>query len=164
MTYNVGDIFKLDEEYTERANFCNENGYYIEEIESLEDGTRQFQIKKVSEPSLDEVRQRMKISMKSRMESKRESLTCTYHEDEFRCNKLAQNNMNTLVSLAQMDSTKNFRIRSATEVTHTLTAKEVLELALLMVDAVDRLHDEYWEVKDQIARAESFDELDSIEF
>lgn len=56
MSYNIGDIFTLDEEYTERANFCNENGYYIEEIEPLEDGTRQFTIKEPYMPSLEEIK------------------------------------------------------------------------------------------------------------
>jgi len=51
MNYNVGDIFTDDEFYTDRANFCNKNGYYIEEIEPLEDGTRQFQIKAPQEPT-----------------------------------------------------------------------------------------------------------------
>lgn len=54
MTYKINDVFTLDEEYTERVNFCNENGYYIEEIESLEDGTRQFTIKEPAKLTLDE--------------------------------------------------------------------------------------------------------------
>lgn len=56
MTYKINDIFTLDDEYTERANFCNENGYYIEEIEPLEDGTRQFTIKEPYIPSLEEAK------------------------------------------------------------------------------------------------------------
>lgn len=56
MKYKINDIFTLDEEYTERANFCNENGYYIEEIEPLEDGTRQFTIKEPYMPSLEEIK------------------------------------------------------------------------------------------------------------
>lgn len=54
MTYKINDIFTLDEDYAERVNFCNENGYYIEEIESLEDGTRQFTIKEPAKLTLDE--------------------------------------------------------------------------------------------------------------
>lgn len=56
MKYKINDVFTLDEEYTERANFCNENGYYIEEIEQLEDGTRQFTIKEPTKPSLEEIK------------------------------------------------------------------------------------------------------------
>lgn len=60
MSYNIGDIFTLDDEYTERANFCNENGYYIEEIEQLEDGTRQFTIKEPAKPSIEELADRVR--------------------------------------------------------------------------------------------------------
>lgn len=56
MNYNVGDIFTDDEFYTDRAIFCNENGYYIEEIEPLENGTRQFQICKPAEKTLEELK------------------------------------------------------------------------------------------------------------
>lgn len=53
MNYEINQIFTDDDDYTSKANWCNENGCYIEEIESLEDGTRQFQIKqceKIEEP------------------------------------------------------------------------------------------------------------------
>ena len=63
--YEIGQIFTDDEEYTERANFCNENGYYIEEIESLEDGTRQFQIKEVAKPSLEEIKAQKLVKLSS---------------------------------------------------------------------------------------------------
>lgn len=60
MSYNIGDIFTLEDEYTAIANFCNENGYYIEEIEPLEDGTRQFTIKEPTKPSLEELANRVR--------------------------------------------------------------------------------------------------------
>ena len=53
MEYEIGLIFVDDDDYTNKAKWCNENGYYIAEIEPLEDGTRQFQIKqceKIEEP------------------------------------------------------------------------------------------------------------------
>ena len=56
MTYNVGDIFTNDKEYTVRAQFCNDNGYFIQEIEPLENGTRQFQICAPAEKSLSELK------------------------------------------------------------------------------------------------------------
>ena len=44
--YNIGQIF--EKTYTpDVAMWCNSNNCYIEEIEPLEDGTRQFQIKEV---------------------------------------------------------------------------------------------------------------------
>ena len=52
--YEIGLIFVDDEDYTNKAKWCNENGYYIEEIEPLEDGTRQFQIKQIPQKTEDE--------------------------------------------------------------------------------------------------------------
>ena len=53
MKYEIGLIFVDDADYSNKAKWCNENGCYIEEIKPLEDGTRQFQIKrceKIEEP------------------------------------------------------------------------------------------------------------------
>ena len=44
--YNIGQIF--EKTYTpDVAMWCNSNNCYIEEIQPLEDGTRQFEIKEV---------------------------------------------------------------------------------------------------------------------
>ena len=56
MNYNVGDIFTDDEFYTDRANFCNENGFFIEEIEPLENDIRQFKICTSKEKTLSELK------------------------------------------------------------------------------------------------------------
>lgn len=45
--YNVGDIFYLDSEYANRAEWCNENKKVIVEIEPDENG-RRFQIQNFS--------------------------------------------------------------------------------------------------------------------
>ena len=53
--YSINQIFTDDADYSNKANWCNENGCYIAEIEPLEDGTRQFQIKqceKIEEPQI----------------------------------------------------------------------------------------------------------------
>lgn len=52
--YEVNQIFIDDKDYPNKAKWCNENGYYIDEIEPLEDGTRQFQIKQMSQKTEDE--------------------------------------------------------------------------------------------------------------
>lgn len=62
--YNLNDIFYEDAEYSARANFCNENGYLIKEIEADEHG-RRFQICEPPEPTeeeiLDELRERREL-------------------------------------------------------------------------------------------------------
>ena len=54
MEYEIGLIFVDDKDYTNKAEWCNENGCYIAEIEPLEDGTRQFQIKQIPQKTEDE--------------------------------------------------------------------------------------------------------------
>ena len=54
MEYEIGLIFVDDEDYTNKANWCNENNCYIEEIEPKEDGTRQFQIKQIPQKTENE--------------------------------------------------------------------------------------------------------------
>ena len=53
MEYEIGLIFVDDKDYTNKAKWCNENGCYIAEIEPLEDGTRQFQIKQIPQKTED---------------------------------------------------------------------------------------------------------------
>lgn len=55
MTYKIGDIFTNDKEYTARATWCNDNGYFIQEIEQ-ENGVRRFQICAPKEKSLSELK------------------------------------------------------------------------------------------------------------
>lgn len=52
--YEIGLIFADDKDYSNKASWCNENGCYIEGIEPLEDGTRQFQIKQIPQKTEDE--------------------------------------------------------------------------------------------------------------
>ena len=54
MSYEINQIFPNDEDYTNKAKWCNENGCYIAEIEPLKDGTRQFQIKQIPQKTEDE--------------------------------------------------------------------------------------------------------------
>ena len=54
MSYEINQIFTDDNDYANKAEWCNENGYYIEEIKPLEDGTRQFQIKQMLQKTEDE--------------------------------------------------------------------------------------------------------------
>ena len=52
--YNIGDIFYLDNEYSARAKFCNENGYVLKEIEPDEKG-RRFQIQDLPELTEEQI-------------------------------------------------------------------------------------------------------------
>lgn len=63
MNYEVGLIFVDDEDYSNKADWCNANGCCIEETEPKEDGTRQFQIKKLKEPTEAERLEELKASI-----------------------------------------------------------------------------------------------------
>jgi len=52
--YKIGDIFGLDDDYSKKAQFCNDNGLMIVEIEP-ENGKRRFQIKAVPQPTQPEL-------------------------------------------------------------------------------------------------------------
>lgn len=54
--YKLGDIFYLDDEYSARAEFCNQNGLRIVEIESDVNG-RRFQIQEWEQPTEHEIAQ-----------------------------------------------------------------------------------------------------------
>ena len=51
--YEVNQKFIDDKDYSNKAKWCNENKCYIEEIEPLEDGTRQFQIKQIPQRTFE---------------------------------------------------------------------------------------------------------------
>ena len=53
--YKVGEIFGINDEYTERAMFCNENHLCIEEITKDTDTERKFQIQELPKKTDDEI-------------------------------------------------------------------------------------------------------------
>lgn len=52
---NIDDIFSEDEHYSERAEWCNANGCYIDEITQPDDVVRYFQIKEIAPPTDEEL-------------------------------------------------------------------------------------------------------------
>ena len=65
----LNDIFYDNERYSEYADFANQNGYCIQEIEPLENGERRFQICTQKEKTLDELKSE-KLSELTLMTSK----------------------------------------------------------------------------------------------
>lgn len=51
--FKIGEIFYLDEKYSERAKFCNNNNLMIVELEPDENG-RRFQIQTIPEPTQED--------------------------------------------------------------------------------------------------------------
>ena len=92
--------------------------------------------------------------LKAQMVAKRNVLTCHYDGDEFDCNTNAQNNINSLLLFAEtMKDDATVSIRSSNEATHNFTKVQLNELSALMVQAVNTLYAQYWELKDALAKA-----------
>lgn len=70
--YHLNDVFRDDGEYSARAEFCNKNGYCIEEIEP-DEGGRRF---KISNLILSEEQKKRNVidSLKTELEKIKEDI------------------------------------------------------------------------------------------
>jgi hypothetical protein len=159
--YEINQIFTDDEDYTNKANWCNENGYYIEEIEPLEDGTRQFQIRTPPVKPLADAQEEKHAELKSIMRTRRNAIQVEFEGDTFDANESAQENMIVLLKAFDLGAPA-VQIRSATEVTHTFDKDTCQQLSLAMLQAVQALYAEYWELKNQLAACETVAEVEAI--
>ena len=101
--------------------------------------------------------------LKTQMVAKRDALTCYYDGDEFDCNTNAQNNINSLLLFAEtMKDDATVKIRISNEATHNFTKVQLNELSALMVQAVNTLYAQYWELKDALAKATTAEEVNAI--
>lgn len=101
--------------------------------------------------------------LKAQMVAKRDVLTCHYDGDDFDCNTNAQNNINSLLLFAEtMKDDATVSIRSSNEATHNFTKAQLNELSALMVQAVNTLYAQYWELKDALAKATMVEEVNAI--
>ena len=159
--YSINQIFTNDEDYANKANWCNENGCYIAEIEPLEDGTRQFQIKAPQEPTLEELKEEKHAQLKAVMQTRRNAIQVEFGGDTFDANESAQENMIVLLKAFDLGAPA-VQIRSATEVTHTFDKDTCQQLSLVMLQAVQALYAEYWELKNRLAACETVAEVEAI--
>lgn len=112
---------------------------------------------------LDALKETKHSELKAQMVAKRDALTCYYDGDEFDCNTSAQNNINSLLLFAKtMRDDATVSIRSSNEATHSFTKAQLNELSALMVQAVNTLYAQYWELKDALAKATTAEEVNAI--
>ena len=159
--YEIGLIFIDDSDYTNKVNWCNENGCYIEEIEPLEDGTRQFQIKAPPAKPLANAREEKHAELKRIMQTRRNAIQVEFDGDTFDANESAQENMIVLLKAFDLGAPA-VRVRSATEVTHTFDKDTCQQLSLAMLQAVQALYAEYWELKNRLAACETVAEVEAV--
>lgn len=166
--YNVGDIFTDDEFYTDRAIFCNENGYYIEEIEPLENGTRQFQICKPAEKTLEELKA-----------EKLEALTAYAGQfDQYKCDDMyvtssiggykfnadirSQTNMQGLIDVLADDATTLYK--DYDNEFRTMTKADLATLKTECIENGQYLYQQKWAYRAQINACTTKEELAAITF
>ena len=165
LNYEIGLIFIDDQDYSNKAKWCNENNCYIEEIEPLNDGTKQFTIKEIVVPilTLEEEIKKKHAELKSIMQAKRNALTCEYANDVFDSNERAQSNMTRLMSFANLGM-KEFSIRSTNERTHTFNNTQLVELATIMSKTINNLYSEYWQYKNALYECKTKEEIAGIKW
>ena len=161
MSYEINQIFTDDDDYTSKANWCNENGCYIAEIEPLEGGTRRFQIRTPPAKLLADAREEKHAELKRIMQTRRNAIQVKFDGDTFDANESAQENMIVLLKAFDLGAPA-VQIRSATEVTHTVGKDTCQQLSLVMLQAVQALYAEYWELKNRLAACETVAEVEAI--
>lgn len=59
---------------------------------------------------------------------------------------------------------KTVQIRSSNEVTHTLDQEQCTELSLIMVNAVQNLYSQYWNIKDALYKCKTLEEIEKLDW
>ena len=161
--YEIGLIFVDDEDYSNKAQWCNKNDCSIEEIEPLEDGTRQFQIKKLKEPTLEELREH-KLN---ELSSKASQFEQTENKDMFVTSSLgfrvnadpkAKRNIDTLIEL-QVQTFRDYDnvIHNDITVENLETIKREISL-----NAVN-LYNQKWTMESEINSLETIEDVKNYE-
>ena len=164
MTYKIGDIFTNDKEYTARAQFCNENGYFIQEIEQ-ENGERRFQIRAPKEKSLSE--------LKSDKLSELTAITSKFDNQLVNTDMIIKSSLGFSIN-ADLRSQNNLRglIAVGVEPVNFMTADNSIkslslaELNTLLNECAlngQSLYLQKWGYKAQIENAQTKEELEAIE-
>lgn len=143
--------------YADCAEWCNKNNAYIE------DKGDWFEVVAVPEKTLDEIKDLKHSELKSAMQTKRQALKVDYDDDQFDANDQAQANMLVLLKLFDL-GTETVSIRSATEKTHNFNKEQCTTLSLMMANSVNDLYVKYWELKDELSKCETADEVEKISF
>ena len=99
--------------------------------------------------------------LKSIMQTRRNVIRVKFDGDTFDANESAQENMIVLLKAFELGAPA-VQIRSATEVTHTFDKDTCQQLSLVMLQAVQALYAEYWELKNRLAACETVAEVEAI--
>ena len=164
MTYKLNDIFTNDNEYSKRAQWCNEHGYFIQEIEPL-NNVRRFQICMPAEKTLEE--------LKADKLSELASITSHFDNQLVNADMIINSSLGFKVN-ADLRSQNNLRglIAVGVEPVNFLAAdNSVQSLTLEQLNVLlnecalngQSLYLQKWEYKAQIENAQTKEELEAIE-
>lgn len=120
-----------------------------------------FKIVEKQEKTLDELKEEKHAELKSIMQTRRNAIQVELGGDTFDANESAQENMIVLLKAFDLGAPA-VRVRSATEVTHTFDKDTCQQLSLVMLQAVQALYAEYWELKTRLAACETVAEVEAI--
>ena len=117
--------------------------------------------KKSKEALMKELKEQKHAELKSIMQTRRNAIQVEFGGDTFDANESAQENMIVLLKAFDLGAPA-VQIRSATEVTHTFDKDTCQQLSLVMLQAVQALYAEYWELKNRLAACETIAEVEAI--
>ena len=113
------------------------------------------------EKTLEELKDEKHAELKSIMQTRRNAIQVEFDGDTFDANESAQENVIVLLKAFDLGAPA-VQIRSATEVTHTVDKDTCQQLSLAMLQAVQALYAEYWELKNRLAVCETVAEVEAI--
>ena len=113
------------------------------------------------EKTLDELKEEKHAELKQIMHIKRQNVKVNYDNDTFDANEEAQANMIVLLKAFDLGA-QTVSIRSSTEETHVFDKEHCQELSLIMLNAVQAIYNQYWDLKDLLANCETVEEVESI--
>ena len=117
--------------------------------------------KQVKVKTLEELKDEKHAELKRIMQTRRNAIQVEFDGDTFDANESAQENMIVLLKAFDLGAPA-VQIRSATEVTHTFDKDTCQQLSLVMLQAVQSLYAEYWELKNRLAACETVAEVEAI--
>lgn len=113
------------------------------------------------EKTLDELKEEKHAELKSIMQTRRNVIQVEFVGDTFDANESAQENMIVLLKAFDLGA-QTVSIRSSTEETHVFDKDTCQQLSLVMLQAVQALYAEYWELKNRLAACETIAEVEAI--
>ena len=125
------------------------------------DGGFKIVEKQVKEKTLEELKDEKHAELKHIMQTRRNAIQVGFGGDTFDANESAQGNVIVLLKAFDLGAPA-VQIRSATEVTHTFDKDTCQQLSLVMLQAVQALYAEYWELKNRLAACETIAEVEAI--